>query len=218
MGVASRLVILSFASLLAGCAGFQTAGQFQSGRQALLVNQPETALVYFLAAADRDPDFIYQSVYFREGIWTYVGRTQYATGKFNDARQSLERALAKDQDDHMARLYLGLTLARSGDTTRGVKEIEAAMKGLHEWLEYIERTRPFEAYWDPSREIRGAIEKDLEKISAKDIDPQQQLADAEWLGQRMESEIDRARRDERRRYDREFDRRRGLSVGVGIGF
>jgi tetratricopeptide (TPR) repeat protein len=218
MGVATRLVIFSLAGILTACAGFQVAGQFQSGRQALLINQPETALAYFLAAADRDPDYVYQSVYFHEGIWTYVGRTQYATGKFNEARQSLERALAKDQDDNMARLYLGLTLARSGDATRGVKEIESGMKGLHDWLEYIERTRPFEAYWDPTREIRGAIEKDLEKISAKDFDLQQLIADAEWLGQRMESEIDRARRDERRRYENDFDRRRGPSVGVGIGF
>jgi hypothetical protein len=120
----------------------------------------------------------------------------------------------------MARLYLGLTLARSGDSTRGVKEIETGMKGLHDWLEYIESSRPFEAYWDPTREIRGAIEKDLEKISAKDFDLQQLIADAEWLGQRMESEIDRARRDERRRYENDFDRHRGHSggVGVGIGF
>jgi tetratricopeptide (TPR) repeat protein len=218
MGIPMWLLIFSLAGILTGCAGFQTAGQVNSGRQALLVNQPETALAYFLAAADRDPDFVYQSVYFSEGIWTYVGRTQYATGKLNESRQSLERALAKDQDDNMARLYLGLTLMRSGDSTRGVKEVEAAMKGLHDWLEYIERSRPFEAYWDPTREIRGAIEKELEKISAKDFDLKQLIADAEWLGERMESEIDRARRDERRRYENEFDRRPGFSLGVGIGF
>ncbi len=178
MGIAIRLVMFSFAGILTACAGFQVAGQFQAGRQALLINQPENALPYFLAAADRDPDSVY----------------------------------------NMARLYLGLTLALSGDAARGVKEIESGMNGLHDWLEYIERTRPFEAYWDPTREIRGAIEKDLDKISSKDIDPQQLIADAEWVGQRMESEIDRARRDERRRYENEFDRRRGPSVGVGVGF
>jgi tetratricopeptide (TPR) repeat protein len=218
MGGRIRFVLWSLAGMLIGCAGFQTMGQFNSGRQALLINQPEIALPYFLAAADRDPDFVYQSVYFHEGIWTYVGRAQYATGKLNEARQSLERALAKDQDDDMARLYLGLTLARSGSSTEGVKEIESGMKRLHDWLEYTERTRPFEAYWDPTREIRGAIEKELEKISAKDFDLQQLIADGEWLGQRMESEIDRARRDERRRYENEFDRHRGPSLGVGIGF
>jgi hypothetical protein len=44
------------------------------------------------------------------------------------------------------------------------------------------------------------------------------IADAEWVGQEMENEVDRARRDEQRQYDRDFDRRRGPSAGVGIGF
>mgnify|MGYP003694643011 CR=1 FL=1 len=64
-------------------------------------------------------------MYFREGIWTYVGRSQYALGRYNEARQSLERALAKDRDDNLARLYLGLTLARSGDTARGLMRSRA---------------------------------------------------------------------------------------------
>jgi len=118
----------------------------------------------------------------------------------------------------LARLYLGLSLARTGDLSRSIKEIESAMRGIYDWLEYINRTRPFEAYWDPSREIRKAIEKDLDYISAKDFNPEQLIADAEWLGKRMEEEIDYVRRDERRQYERDFDRRRGVSLGVGIGF
>lgn len=204
--------------VFAGCAGYQTLGQFQAGRQALLVNQPENALGYFLAAADRDPDYVFRSMYFSEGIWTYVGRTEYVLKRYGEARQSLERALAKDKNDNLARLYLGLTLARMGDAANGRKEIESAMKDIHDWLEYIERTRPSEGYWDPTREIRGAIEKDIDKIDSKDFVEQELLADAEWVGQRMETEIDRARRDERRRYERDFDRRRRLSVGMGLGF
>ena len=218
MRVRRRLLAFSLICVFAGCAGFQVAGQHQAGRQALLINQPETALAYFLEAAKRDPDYVYQSMYFREGIWTYVGRSQYALGRYNEARQSLERALAKDRDDNLARLYLGLTLARSGDTARGTNEIESAMKRIHDWLEYLERSRPFRVYWDPTRAIRGAIEKDLDKITAKDFALPELIADAEWVGQTMESEIDRARRDERRQYEQDFDRRRGLSGGVGIGF
>ena len=204
--------------LLAGCAAYNTGGQFAAGRQALLRNDPQTALGYFLAAAQGDPNYVFRAVYFHEGVWTYVGRTQYATKRYPEARQSLERALSMDRDDNMARLYLGLTLARSGDLSRGVKEIESAMRGIHDWLEYINRTRPFEAYWDPAREIRKAIEKDLEYISAKDFNPEQLIADAEWLGKRMEEEIDYVRRDERRQYEQDHDRRRGVSLGVGIGF
>ena len=129
-----RILLFSLICLSAGCASYQVAGQLQTGRQALLINQPETALAYFLEAAKRDPDYVYQSMYFREGIWTYVGRSEYVLGRYNEARPSLERALAKDRDDNLARLYLGLTLARSGDTARGIKEIESAMKAIHDWL------------------------------------------------------------------------------------
>ena len=204
--------------LLFGCAAYQVAGQVNAGRQALLVKDAERALPYFLAAADGDPNYVYRSVHFSEGIWTYVGRTQYASGNFKQARQSLERALEMDRYDNLARLYLGLTLYRSGETERALKEIEAGMRGLHDWLEYIERARPFEAFWDPLREIRGAIEKDLDSITTKDFDPNRIIADAEWLGLRMEDEIDKVRRDERRQFERDFERRRGISLGVGLGF
>lgn len=215
---ASPFISICLVGVLAGCAAYQVAGQVQTGRQALLINQPERALPYFFEAAQNDPDYIYRSMHFHEGVWTYVGRAQYGTGRLKEARQSLERALSIDKDDNLARLYLGLTLVRLGDTSRGFKEIESGLNGIHEWLEYIERTRPFEAFWDPLREIRGAIEKDLANVSGKDFDRQQLIASAEWVGQRMENEIDRARQDERRQFDRDFDRRRGVSVGVGIGF
>jgi tetratricopeptide (TPR) repeat protein len=214
----SRVLTVVLILLLAGCAAYNTGGQFVAGRQALLRGDPQTALGYFLVAAQSDPNYVFRAAYFHEGVWTYVGRTQYATKRYPEARQSLERALSMDRDDNMARLYLGLTLARSGDLSRGVKEIESAMRGIHDWLEYINRTRPFEAYWDPARNIRKAIEKDLDYISAKDFNPEQLIADAEWLGKRMEEEIDYVRRDERRRYEQDFDRRRGVSTGIGIGF
>ena len=57
---------------------------------------------------------------YRQGIWNYVGRAQYYSGKIADARQSLERALTVYQDDHLARLYLGLTRGRNGDSANGV--------------------------------------------------------------------------------------------------
>jgi tetratricopeptide (TPR) repeat protein len=205
--------------LLAGCAAFNTAGLVQSGRRALLVNDPELALPYFLQAAQANPNYVYQSVHFREGIWTYVGRAQYATKRYAEARQSLERALSLDPNDHLARLYLGLTLVRTGDRARGIKEIRSAMRGIYDWLEYINASRPFEAYWDPLREIRKAIEIHLVSGLGDDaVNTEQLIADAEWLGNKMEDEIERVREDERRQYERDFDRRRGPSLGVGIGF
>jgi hypothetical protein len=141
-------------------------------------------------------------------------------GRLVEAKQSLERALSIYPDDYLAQLYLGLTLIRSGENPRGYKELASGMKGLYDWLEYKDRTMPFTAFWDPLGEIRSEIQKDLDQLSGKDIDRPQLVSSAEWIGQRMEEEIDLVRRDEQRLYDRESDwfRGRGVGFGIGIGF
>ena len=206
--------------MLAGCAAYQAAGQMQSGRQALLINKPEDALAYFQQVALTNPNYIFQSETYREGIWTYIGRSQYSLGRLTEARQSLEKALSIYPDDYLARIYLGLTLVRSGDDSNGFKELASGMKGLSDWLEYMNRTMPFTAFWDPRGEIRSELEKDLNALSSKDVDRPQLISSAEWIGQRMEEEIDLVRRDEQRLYDRdsEWFHGRGVGIGIGIGF
>jgi tetratricopeptide (TPR) repeat protein len=211
---------LSLISILIGCAAYQAAGQVQSGRQALLINKPEEALGYFQQVAQTNPNYIFQSGLYREGIWTYVGRSQYSLGRLPEARQSLEKALSVYPDDYLARIYLGLTLLRSGEDSRGLKELASGMKGLYDWLEYMNRTMPYSSFWDPLREIRSELEKDLNVLSGKDVDRQQLISSAEWIGKRMEEEIDLVRRDEQRHRDQDFERfpGRGIGIGIGIGF
>src|SRR5262245_25296823 len=131
---ASRIARLFLIGILSGCAAYQIGGQVESGRRALLVNDPERAMPYLLEAAKSDPNYAYVYDPFRESVWTYLGRSQYGTKRYAEARQSLERALTLDNNDHLARLYLGLTLTRLGDSTNGVREIQAGMKGIHDWL------------------------------------------------------------------------------------
>jgi hypothetical protein len=88
-------------------------------------------------------------------------------GNLQDARRSFERALALHKDDYLARLYLGLTLARAGDRSAAVKQMESRLKGLRDWLQYMNDTGPFDAFWDPLGEIRSEIDKDLKMISTK---------------------------------------------------
>ncbi len=220
MGPRQSAAWLFLIVIVAGCAAYQAAGQVQSGRQALLVNQPSDALGYFQLVAQTNPNYIFQSGLYREGIWTYIGRSQYLLGRLPEARQSLEKALSVDQDDYLARIYLGLTLLRSGEDSRGLKELDGGMKGLYDWLEYMNRSMPYTAFWDPRREIRSEIEKELDMVSSKDADRQQLISSAEWIGQRMEEEIDLVRRDEQRRMNQELEwsRGRGVGVGIGIGF
>jgi tetratricopeptide (TPR) repeat protein len=180
----------------------------QQGRMALLYGDPEVALGSFQSAAELDPNHFYFSV-FPQGIWTYVGRANYATGRYAEARQALERAVSLHQEDGMAKLYLGLTLTRSGDRPRGLKEIESGLRGLHEWLDYVNQYAAFSygQYWDPTNEIRSEMKNSLAMISAKEIDWQKLIASGEWVGRKMEEEIDTARRQESR------DRSRGDDKG-----
>jgi tetratricopeptide (TPR) repeat protein len=199
MKTRSLLALFSLFLFLTGCTSLQVGGEVQSGRQALLERNNETALCYFYSAAQREPNYVYATGSSpRQGIWSYVGRTEYLTGRFPQARQSLERALSANREEDIARLYLGLTLAREGDRQRGLKEIEGGMRGINNFLDYINQAQRFSIgqFWDPDRDIRRAIQSDLAMISGRDLDWQRLVADTEWLGIRMEQESDLARKQE----------------------
>ena len=182
---------------------FRIAGQFQSGRRAFLAKKCEDALKYFQRVEQSNPDYVFVSGNFREGIWTFIGRAQYSLGQLAEARQSLERAILSNQDDCFAKLFLGLTFARGNDHSNGQREIESGLRGLYDWIEQANAADPFDALWDPQREIRVEIKKCLAKIANKEVDWQEFIASGEWLGERMENEIDHVRRDEGRRLSEE---------------
>jgi tetratricopeptide (TPR) repeat protein len=195
----TRYPLISFYIMffLSGCASFQAATNVESGRQAFLIGNNEAALGYFESAAQIDPNYVYGTA-LTENIWSYVGRSEYSIGSLPQARNSLEKALSLNKEENMARLYLGLTLARSGDRQQGLKEIQGGMRGISDWSEYITQADRFSfgAYWDTRREIRSAIQTDLAMMDRKELDWQKLISDGEWLGKRVEEEIDLARRDE----------------------
>jgi tetratricopeptide (TPR) repeat protein len=189
-----------------GCTSLQTGGEVQYGRQALLAGRSDLALGYFYSAAQLDPSYVYTTGSSpRQSVWSYVGRTEYLTGRLPQARQTLERALADNREEDIARLYLGLTLAKAGDRQGGLKEIESGMRGINNFLNYINEAQRYSIgqYWDPDRDIRGAIQVNLAMIEGKDLNWERLTADTEWLGIRMEEESDLARRQEAQ--DRERD-------------
>ena len=204
----SSIGLFSVILLLSGCAGFQAAREVNSGRQAYLIGNNEVAYAHFQKAAEVDPNYVYGTA-LRQGVWSYVGRVNYDMGRLPQARQALERALAANREEDLTRLYFGLALAREGDRQRGLKEIEGGLRGMHEWLEYVDQNQgaSFGRFWDPRREIRSAIQNDLALISGRDIDWQKLLASSEWVGKRMELESDLARRDETIERNRDNDGR-----------
>src|SRR3989304_7489550 len=124
------LCTLQFAIFLSGCAAIQVGGEIQRGRMALLYGNPKAALAHFQRAAELDPNYVTNFTILKQGVSTYVGRANYAMENFSEARERLEQARSKHQDDNLAKLYLGLVLAKDGGRQRGLREIEAGLTGI----------------------------------------------------------------------------------------
>lgn len=209
-GVENFLFVLGAVSLLLAVSGCVSAqGYVEAGRRDLLFGDPKVAVVNFQQAAELAPDRLHFSV-LPEGAWTYLGRAYYATGRLPEARQALERGASLSKDDHLARLYLGLVKLREGDRQRGVSDLESGLRGIHDWLDYIEfrRTNSYGQYWDSSKHIRTKIKTELAMIS-RGASPQELIAGGEWVGKQIEQEIDEARRDEFDDRTRDGDSRGG---------
>src|SRR6201981_3415174 len=134
---------------LAGCATIEGSGDVDQGRQALLEGNYQRALGLFQDAEKVDPKYLYGTE-LREGVSSFLGRTQYLTGNYTQARQTLERALSRHRSDNVARLYLGLTMYRLGDQKAALTNIQRGMQGIYNWLEYLNTNfaQEFGQGWD----------------------------------------------------------------------
>jgi tetratricopeptide (TPR) repeat protein len=193
------LVLLFLSIWLSACVSFQAAGDIAQGRQALFKGNNQAALGYFQAAEQVDPAYV-DDTELREGVLSYVGRAQYLTGNYAAARSTLEKALSQNPSDNVARLYLGLTLARQGETQKALPDIDGGMKGIYDLLNYITDTFRFGygEFWDPGRDIRSAIEKNRAVMASGKIDWPTLIADGESIALKTEREPDEARQNQRR--------------------
>ena len=198
-----RLAFLSLV-FLCGCVSLKAGTEVAYGRRALVGGDYETSLGYFQSAIQTDPSFKYGTAY-QQGLLCYVGRSEYLSGRLPQAQQTLQKSLAVNKDEDIARIYLGLTLIRTDNREAGLKDVETGMRGIHAWLDWVTETFRFSfgQYWDPARAIRSAIQSDLAMMSGRDLDWQRVIADGEWVAMRMEEEGDKARNDEQR--DRQRD-------------
>jgi len=189
--------------IFSGCAAIQVANEVQLGRHALQTDQPQLAVRYLRNAADIDPS--YKTSYsIRESVWTYLGRAYYEAGNFPEARRALEKALSNDKDDSIARLYLGLTLLRSGDQQAGRRETDTGLRGINNMLNHLASSPTNGIYWDPTWQIRSEIQRALSAnvmLESSELIPM-----AEQVGSKVDEEIDNVRRDETRdKYDMNGD-------------
>ncbi len=172
------LLLLSVC-IIAGCSIFQTGGEIQSGRAALLSGKPEVALNHFLRAVEANPNYANDFTPLQEGVWTYLGRAYYDMGKLPEASEALRQALSRNENDFMARLYLGLTLLRQQSTvvrTEKSFSLQDIMYALKERVSpkrvaslVKERGVNFALTEDSERELRrlGADNELVEQIKAE---------------------------------------------------
>ena len=199
MNKLSVLSFMLFLSFTAACANYHVAGQVAKGRGALLQEDPKLALAHFRSAAEMDPDFYLNWSLLQEGVWTYVGRAYYATGNFGEARAALEKATSRYSWDNMAKLYLGLVLLRENDRSRGLKEIDAGLLGLYNFINFVNINElPDGTFWDPGGFIKQQIDEARALIQSRDVNLPQVIAATEYIGWRMEKEMDFARQQQMR--------------------
>jgi len=201
------LALFLLVGFVSACATVQTAGQVEAGKQALFTGNNQTALGYFQEAAQADPNAVYGAT-LRLGIFTFLGQAQYLTGNYAQARQSLQKALYQHPGDNVARLYLGLAQARLGDRQTGLKNIQAGMSGIANFLNYLNTNfaYSFGQFWDPAGTIRASIKSDLAMASSGNIDWPQLIAAGERLGIRIEEEEEKARQQQSQQLDMEFSK------------
>src|SRR5499425_429276 len=189
MKVIYFLAGLSLSVLLSACATIRGGEDVDQGRQAMLEGDYQRALGLFQDAEKVNPTYVYGTE-LRAGVSSYLGRTQYLTGNYAQARQTLEKAVSQHRSDNVARLYLGLTLYRLGDQKVALTNIQRGMSGIYNWLNYMNTNFRYEygKDWDVSGAIRDDIKSNLAMISSGKIDWPQLVAGGERVGMAIERE------------------------------
>jgi tetratricopeptide (TPR) repeat protein len=182
-----------------GCATtFQGGSDVAQGRQALFRGDYPTALAYFQNAEKAGPNYVYGTE-LREGILSYLGRAQYLNGQLPAARATLQQALAAHRSDNLARLYLGLTLARQNDQKAAAGEVQSALKGMGQFINYIANTfsNSFGSFWDSNGSLRKSIATNLAIVESGKFDWPTLIANCETLAINYEQVEDNATNDQR---------------------
>ncbi len=160
-----------------------------SGRNYLLIGNPEAALPNFQAIALSDPNYINCAERFCVGIWTYLGRTYHELGNNQQALKSLKRGRGLHGTDRLNRIYLGLVMAKTGQTREGTAELDAGLKVLGTWLGGFAGRGTTGRYWDPGRRLQRGIADTQALLQADRIDWNRVNRDVHWLALNFEQEV-----------------------------
>jgi tetratricopeptide (TPR) repeat protein len=166
------------------------------------------------AAPAKTGGFSLQDVSFalREGVETErVAALARERGINFDLTREAENQLKKAGAD--ARLLEEIKKVRAAtaaksepQTARAAKELTAALTGLRDDMNYFSANSLQGRFWDPGAPIQTEIGNTITLLSGRERDWTKIVASSEWIGQKLEEEIDRARRDESNEFKRDRTR------------
>lgn len=169
MAASPAPIFLSAVIFVSGCATLQVSQDAAAGRNALQTGKSEDAVAYLRRAVDANPNYILPNR-LQESALAFLGRAYYEAGNLPEARVTLERAISRDKEALLARLYLGLTLIKAGEHERGKREAETALGSISDWLDDVSTQGYSGQFWDPGRAIRTEIQSALAAmLSAPDL-------------------------------------------------
>jgi hypothetical protein len=120
--------------------------------------------------------------------------------QYSLARQALDRALAQNNEDDIARLYVGLIGAREQINESSRKQIQAGLQGVYDRIEYIKQFTFAGEFWDPSGQLSAELLALIKTVAAPQVNWSSIIPRIEQLGLKIENEVDQAQRDELNRY------------------
>jgi hypothetical protein len=107
--------------------------------------------------------------------------------------------------DEIKKIRAEASKRRKADETRlgeQAKELTTALRAIRDQIDFLNSTRPG-MFWDPNNEIRAQIQTGLSLLSTPQPDWPKVLSNGEWVGRRLEEEIDLVRRAESREQRRQ---------------
>ena len=148
---------------------FGIGGKYEEGKAQFLLGRSgdmDVAITALETVVKEDPKY--------DDSLTYLGRAYYRKGRYFDAFEILQRALAVNKDDEIAWIAIGLTQLRLGQNEKGIETLKggitlASKVMIHGYKNYI--------FWD-TRGVVGAAIRRSAFLLAKGVEERREIIES----------------------------------------
>jgi tetratricopeptide (TPR) repeat protein len=148
---------------------FGIGGRYEEGKAQFLLGRTgdmDVAITALEAVVKEDPKY--------NDSLTYLGRAYYRKGRYFDAFEILQRALAVNNEDEIAWISMGLTQLRIGQNDKGVETLKG---GITLASRVMKNGYKNYYYWD-TRGVIGAAIRRSAFLLAKGVDERNGIIEA----------------------------------------